>query len=72
MILVIAYANICNRRMGVFCLESWFPIIAILMLSVFLSVLFYTIIKTNLSIKRMDEIEQEVKLEIKSLRELNK
>ncbi len=72
MILVIAYANICNRRMGAFCLESWFPIIAILMLSVFLGVLIYTIIKTNLTIKRMNQIEQEVKLEIKSLRDLDK
>lgn len=72
MIVLIAYATICYRAMGAFCLTTWFPIIAILMLSVFLGVLIYTIVKTNLSIKRMDEIEQEVKLEIKSLRELNK
>ncbi|GAB6106747.1 hypothetical protein [Fusibacter bizertensis] len=62
---------ICKTT-GTLCMKPWFPIIAIVMLAGFLGMLIYTIVKTNLSLKRMDQIEEEVRIEIKSLRELNK
>jgi hypothetical protein len=63
---------ITSRKVEMLWLESWFPWIAAIMIAVFLSILIYTIVKTNISLKRMDQIEEEVKAEIKSLRELNK
>ena len=72
MFTVIGLGTFICKTTGVMCMKPWFPIIAIVMFAGFLGVLIYTIVKTNISLKRMDQIEEEVRVEIKSLRELNK
>lgn len=69
---MLCFGKIFNRTTGMMCMKPWFPIIAIVMLVVFLGILIYTIVKTNRSLKRLNQIEEEVRIEIKSLRELNK
>ncbi|MDH8678714.1 hypothetical protein QE109_11175 [Fusibacter bizertensis] len=69
---LINFDMLSSGRTDTLWLESWFPVIAVMMVLGFMGILIYTIVKTNISLKRMDQIEEEVKAEIKSLRELNK